>query len=236
MKRHSLSQDSLIQVCSAIRSLNDLLKQKPANESRTQWAMQCGMSELELNRAIKAGRKAEGTLFQTYRGLIIHIAKPYLHQAEMNDLIQEGFLGLRTAATRYDPQRGCEFSTYAFWWILNAIKVALDNNSGEEDPIYNASLDGMSIWESEIIEAQASKPDPQTRAIASSEFSELREHLNFLSEYEQQLIRQRYGLDGMPLTLKEIGLRYNISYETVRRHLNHAIAKLRSVYALEKCA
>ena len=43
----------------------------------------------------------------------------------LSDLVQEGSLGLMRAATKYDPARGCKFSTYACWWIQQAVLRAV---------------------------------------------------------------------------------------------------------------
>lgn len=241
MKKQFLSHESLRECCDHIRQLCEVIKvtedngYTPADLSRDQWAELSGIPTLELNRIIKVGRQSESRLFRAYRGLIIHIAKSYRYKAEINDLIQEGFLGLRKAATRFDYQKGYEFSTYAFWWIRNAIQVSLENNSASEDPVLNPSLDSMSSWEADRITIKSS-PLEQAHQIRIPEFTELQERIKALPDYEQELIRVRYGINCDRLTLKEIGLRHNVSYETARRHINRAINKLNSLYNLQKCA
>jgi RNA polymerase sigma factor (sigma-70 family) len=60
--------------------------------------------------------------------LVIAVAKRYGRMGvPLSDLVQEGSIGLMRAAEKYDPKRGFKFSTYASWWIQQAIyKVPLD--------------------------------------------------------------------------------------------------------------
>jgi RNA polymerase primary sigma factor len=62
--------------------------------------------------------------------LVISIARRYTNRTlPFNDLIQEGNIGLMRAITKYDVDRGFKFSTYASWWIRQAITHAIANNS-----------------------------------------------------------------------------------------------------------
>ena len=60
--------------------------------------------------------------------LVVSVAKKYLYYGlPLLDLIEEGNLGLMKAVDRYDPERGCKFSTYATWWIRQAVTRSLSN-------------------------------------------------------------------------------------------------------------
>lgn len=62
--------------------------------------------------------------------LVVKIARRYLHRGmPMNDLIEEGNLGLIHAVEKFDPKRGFRFSTYATWWIRQFIERAIMNQA-----------------------------------------------------------------------------------------------------------
>jgi len=87
--------------------------------------------EVELTRAVQMGDKqAKQRLIESNMRLVINIAKTYRNRAiPLEDLIQEGAIGLMQAAERFDPDKGFRFSTYATHWIRQAIGRAIDNKS-----------------------------------------------------------------------------------------------------------
>src|SRR5437868_1451997 len=83
--------------------------------------------EVELAKRVEAGdEEAVQTLIRSNLRLVVHIAKRYLNRGmPLLDLIQDGNFGLMRAVQKYDWRRGFRFSTYATWWIRQAITRAI---------------------------------------------------------------------------------------------------------------
>lgn len=81
----------------------------------------------EHDRIIERGRNAKDTMIMANLRLVLHITKPYvgLSDLSLDDLFQEGVIGLMRAADKYDHTLGYRFSTYATWWIRQSITRSL---------------------------------------------------------------------------------------------------------------
>jgi RNA polymerase primary sigma factor len=83
--------------------------------------------EIDLGRRVREGDKtARAKLIEKNLRLVIPVAKKYRGMGlPFGDLIQEGNIGLMRAADKFDPEKGFRFSTYATWWIRQAVQRAV---------------------------------------------------------------------------------------------------------------
>jgi RNA polymerase primary sigma factor len=106
--------------------LNDLDREPHDRE----WAAVAEMPLNQFRHRLFLGRRAKDKMVQSNLRLVVSIAKKYMNRGlSFQDLIQEGSLGLIRAAEKFDHEKGYKFSTYATWWIRQAITRAIADQS-----------------------------------------------------------------------------------------------------------
>src|SRR5215468_4157571 len=95
------------------------------------WPLLTKEEEVELAKRIERGdRRAKELMINSNLRLVVSIAKKYQgHGLSLLDLIQEGIIGLIRAVEKFDWRRGYKFSTYATWWIRQAVQRGVANKS-----------------------------------------------------------------------------------------------------------
>ena len=241
--------------------------------------------EVELARRIRTGDMAAlEKLTRANLRFVISVAKQYQNQGlPLQDLINEGNLGLIRAAEKFDETRGFKFISYAVWWIRQSILQALAEQarivrlplnkigalnrinkaysaleqqnerppSAEELSEYlempvddvkkaishsarhtsmDAPLGDGDDSSATLIDfiANTDYPSPESELLKQSLRNEINRSLSTLSHRERCIVSMFYGLDGvMPLSLDEIGMKFDLTRERVRQIKEKAIRRLK---------
>jgi RNA polymerase primary sigma factor len=236
--------------------------------------------EVELAKRIERGdRLAKERMINSNLRLVVSIAKRYQgHGVPLLDLIQEGIIGLIRAVEKFDWRRGFKFSTYATWWIRQAVQRAVANKARtiripvhvldderriaraqdrlaaalgrppedeeiareldipiehvlrvREAPRSVTSLDRR-VGEDEGVPLHELVPAPEEPPFGEVEIpldvEALRSAVARLPERERTVVTLRYGLEGDPLSLAEVGRRLGLTRERVRQIEAEALERL----------
>ncbi len=240
--------------------------------------------EVELAKAIEAGSEAaRERLVRSNLRLVVSVALKYRgHNVPLSDLIQEGNIGLMRAVEKFDYRRGFKFSTYAIWWIRQAVMRALDTYARvirlpsyvvakiskfddvnarlrrelQRDPTVEELAEGLELSSERVRDILAVSSDPLSLDMPVSDDRESSQRRDFIEDpdgesqheilsniileqeiegmlgklgsREHEILRMRYGLDdGQEWTLREIGVRFDVTRERIRQIEAEALRALR---------
>jgi RNA polymerase nonessential primary-like sigma factor len=235
-----LTRDQEIIFGKQVQHMMKLVEAKEALEKKLhreisleEWASHVNQPEAEVTQLVHQGKRAKQKMIEANLRLVVAIAKKYQKRnMEFLDLIQEGTLGLERGVEKFDPTRGYKFSTYAYWWIRQAITRAIAQQGRTiRLPIHiTEKLNKIKKVQRELAQKLGRSPSPAEIAKELElEPAQIREYLNMARQPVS--LDVRVG-DNQDTELQEMleddgpSPEYYMTQEFLRQDLNTLLAEL----------
>ncbi|MEH2304150.1 RNA polymerase sigma factor, RpoD/SigA family [Nostoc sp.] len=221
------------QMMTLIDAKEVLAKKLHREPEMSEWADVVQQSETEVQQTVAQGKRAKQKMIEANLRLVVAIAKKYQKRnMEFLDLIQEGTLGLERGVEKFDPMRGYKFSTYAYWWIRQAITRAIAQQGRTiRLPIHiTEKLNKIKKVQRELAQTLGRSPTPAEIAKELElEPAQIREYLNMARQPVSLDVKVGDNQDTELQEMLEDGgpsPEYYTNQEFLRQDLNNLLAEL----------
>ncbi|MCW5314465.1 RNA polymerase sigma factor, RpoD/SigA family [Nostoc sp. KVJ3] len=221
------------QMMTLIDAKEVLAKKLHREPDMSEWADVVQQSETEVQQTVAQGKRAKQKMIEANLRLVVAIAKKYQKRnMEFLDLIQEGTLGLERGVEKFDPMRGYKFSTYAYWWIRQAITRAIAQQGRTiRLPIHiTEKLNKIKKVQRELAQTLGRSPTPAEIAKELElEPAQIREYLNMARQPVSLDVKVGDNQDTELQEMLEDGgpsPEYYTNQEFLRQDLNNLLAEL----------
>lgn len=192
-----------------------------------EWAEAAGLTSRELKSQLISGKSSREKLINANLRMVVHIAKQYQGRGlSLQDLLQEGSMGLMKSVEKFKPQAGCRFPTYAYWWIRQGVRKAIFQHSRTirlPENVY-ALLSKVKDAKRECI--QQGNHRPTNENIASCVGMSVEKLQNLLSKVRTPLSMQQSVWSDQDTTFQEVTAdntieapELSVSKQLMRRHI-----------------
>lgn len=197
-------------------------------------------------KANKGDKSAQKKLVEANLRFVVKIANQYKSYMDVEDLINEGNMGLMHAAEKFDPSTGYRFNTYAVWWIRSYMQKAIrETSTGVKFPANKYEDMKLDKWKFASLEKSFEGSEEETACLGNlisdekvidpeedycrKETEEIfRNSMKSLRGNEKEVLIKRYGLDGKePMSLSKIGTLMGYSKERIRQIEKKALSELK---------
>ncbi|XP_069144872.1 RNA polymerase sigma factor sigF, chloroplastic isoform X3 [Solanum lycopersicum] len=217
-----------IQISMKLQEVKHQLQIQFAREPTSlEWAEAAGITSRELKSQLLSGKSSREKLINANLRMVVHIAKQYQGRGlNLQDLLQEGSMGLMKSVEKFKPQAGCRFPTYAYWWIRQSVRKAIFQHSRTirlPENVY-ALLSKVKDAKRECI--RQGNRHPTKEDIASCARMSVERLQNLLSNVRTPLSMQQSVWSDQDTTFQEITAdnaieapELSVSKQLMRRHI-----------------
>lgn len=183
-----------------------------------------------IERYRNGDREAYDMLVKHNLRLVAHIVKKYNNAGEADDLISVGSIGLIKGIETFEPDKGCQLTTYAAKCIENEILMYIRANKKHKQAVslfesVGTDKEGNDIALMDVIPQSGNSYDDIENNIVLEKVKEVMKRV--LTDDEQDVINLRYGLNGTPAeTQSQVAKKLDISRSYVSRIEKRAIGKI----------